>query len=1073
MKSFSLEKLKHKVGRRFSDPSVLADDLDASPAERRNSLSSTMLGASDLDQDALSPAARFRATSFTLLPENPFRSGSRTVSKKHTKELIRQETAHVIQKKLRGILDSLGLQLPVLLKVNTTLSGGSLAKSVNLYVANTHNCIYLAPSLSRSMSYEDDDNGGSQVPEDVATASDASTTGARHSVSSLALATSDAQLNLTLGDSFILAANRTLKDRMQEFASKNYLCTQIDAGSSLPHLFAVIVELKREVAVKSVDVEFSSISKALWPTAETGTRHLQEEKFKIGSLKWSFSLSEADYFISSKNSNDTVVRDIDPESLAARTRFYSLFNANSTQGHAPQQAAERTSMDTTHDLATTSHSTDAAKAGLYVFLLPILLPANIPATVLTTHGTLSHKLEVNVGGVQERSLRKQTVKATHNLPMIRTPPSLANSIADKPIYVNRTWNDALHYTIAFPRKHVALGCEHTINIKLVPLAKDVVVKRIKFNILERTTYLSKDMSKEFCFDGDDPFTRSRSSKNKERIVPLCELKTKAKASSMYVEPFKEEVIKCPANNLLFSCYELQRSPSDSRDKTVMVALPLEISIALPFLTSKADQETPQACFGFPEDDSHRALSNPGSRRASHVRRGSVASEECPSSPVIGSLETHISHLNGDLLFRDSVDEDVLRLDSSSINGRNAGTRMDDVSRGYTTNARALSPDSNYVHIQVTHRLQICFRVSKLDENDYGRMHHYEVVVDTPINLLSAKCNDDSIQLPKYNEIALDGGVPAPASQPAPSLQPPPRIQFRTPSYINNGVTIRPLNTDGVEPLPSFEEAISDPQSATIFRASSVTSLDSPMGPAPSYEASIEDVVDPVATLNIDDMIASNQTMPSTRASNIRLSLQNSFAPSFTTSSLDSSQGRLNGEVELLHDAGSEVTAASSTSESSALDSQALIDSVPSASCGADSYTSALCGEADAQSDERIEGQDCDQEEEFSGDDDSNELYLYAPAATVLFGTPPISRGSFSNDTASTADAQGNESLADDAESIITAMDHGQKLSLIGNTSVDELDDELEKLRLRLQQRVTAAILSDTFGDGAQSMYHPC
>ena len=72
-----------------------------------------------------------------------------------------------------------------------------------------------------------------------------------------------------------------------------------------------------------------------------------------------------------------------------------------------------------------------------------------------------------------------------------------------------------------------------INVKLLPMVKDVVIKRIKFNVLERITYVSKIyhenmimIVKTYCIH-----PVSKENKVRERVVSLYELKTKAKQSS--------------------------------------------------------------------------------------------------------------------------------------------------------------------------------------------------------------------------------------------------------------------------------------------------------------------------------------------------------------------------------------------------------------------------------------------------------------------------------------------------------------------------------------------------------------
>lgn len=887
MRSFSLEKFKNKVGRRSSEPSLL-DSLSTSSSDRRNSMLNPLIIISD--SEALKAKAvrlRLRTSSLSLVTSNT-RSRLRSVSKKQAKELIRQETSQVILKKLAHVLGELGVQLPVPLKT-TSASGGPL-KSMKVYVSNTNDCIYLAPASSASFTYEDVENGGYDIPETDAdlNSADGRSWFAHNGNDSLDNA-SDYSANTSLTDTDSTEQEPRpyhLHNRIANFKLPNYLCTQIDSESPIPHLFAVILDLKKECQVKNVRIEFSSLVSTLWPTGDTHSRYNIKEKYKIGTLEWVVSLHDADYFISTTNSNDTRSSDVTPHELAERTRKYRLVSvhllAEGTDDvnlgrKNPVHLAEflqPSHLDVTSITSGGGH--DLFEPGLYVFLVPILIPPQIPASVTSINGSLTHRLSVNVSKISDKLNRKTTVYSNFNLPMVRTPPSLANSVADKPIYVNRVWNDSLHYIITFPRKYVSLGSEHTINVKLVPLVKDVIIKRIKFNVLERITYISRDLSKEYEYDGDDPFlTRNPSSlKTRERVVSLCELKTKHRNTYLSnSDPYKEEVIKCPDNNILFSCYE----PSQAKESSVLIASPIDINIALPFLTTRGDKELVSSNADQPGDlDLRRSFSSPSRPSISTPQQGTRRDSGgplCPSSPIIGSLETYISHMNRDQLMNGELDEDVIALDSSAMLADDSG-RNDSVSKGYTSTGRALAPDSNFRHIQISHRLQVCFRISKPDPADNFRMHHYEVVVDTPLVLLSAKCNDDSIQLPEYNEI--DSRVPPPPGQR--------EISFRTPSYNKGGVSIKRLDEYGDEQLPSFDQAISA-NASPIMRSillgedqiSRMNSL-TPSDPAPAYERNAEgdDLISP---LSIDDLVIDpSPVAPPRRQSGIKSSLVSSFAP---------------------------------------------------------------------------------------------------------------------------------------------------------------------------------------------------
>lgn len=809
MKSISLEKLRNTVGRRFSDLAT----FELSPvSDRRNSIGNPMIV---VDTDALSPlTSRLRLLSLSHTDGNK-------QAKKTAKELIRQETSHIISKKLQNFLDELGLRSPFPLKT----VGLSSSKSVRAYLANSNDCIYLPPALSASFTYADVENGGvSQDPgldsPDYAQRNHLQ----RGSIDGLLTANSSQS-------STSLSANSSCA---------NYLSTKIEESNAIPHVFAVIVELTKESSIRHVKIDFSSQAHVLWPIGENQNRFHQKETWRLGSEEWHLTMEDADFYISTTNLNDTRTKRLTADDLVRRTRHYRL-NDSRDLGEGPKRHNSGTGGNFGEESPLSSSSLTTQRAGLYVFVLPVVFPPTMPASVASINGILAHKLSVKLKKSTDKVNRKTLFCANYTLPMARIPPSIADSIANKPIYVNRVWNDALHYVITFPKKYVSLGSEHVVNVKLVPLVKDVTIKRIKFNILERITYMSQDLSREYDFDGDDPFVVRPGGKNRERVVPVCELKTKYKSSYAGLEPFKEEVVKCPENNLLYACYE----PGYSQPKDVLVALPLDINIALPFLTSRTDKEFLTSST---VDDNSNLLnvskSGPASRARSPLlrsRKASMTSEAGPgpSSPVIGSLETNISHLAGDHILGvrgASVDPDdeFLKLDSSVLL---AGMPYDDSSmrEGFTTIEKALAPDSNFRHIQISHRLQVCFRISKPDAKDNGRVHHYEVVVDTPIVLMSSKCNDESIQLPLYDEIDIPTLLIS-------SSEKPPNL-FRMPTYEKRGLSIRALQPDGNnDQLPSFEEAVSSSPTPVmrslllgenpVSRIGSVVTLEA----APAYEA---------------------------------------------------------------------------------------------------------------------------------------------------------------------------------------------------------------------------------------------
>lgn len=888
----TFDKLISKVtARRSSESSILEIPLNGG-SERRKSISHPMVQITETESDSADSRKetlggnRLRAHSMSLvhpstLSRSRSRSMPRSVSKKHTKELIKQETAQVIQKKLQHILVDLGLQQPIPLKTSSGSAKGPTSRTAKIYVSNSSDCVYLPTASSTSFTYEDEDNGG--VYENDSRSGSTVSNGENH--------TEDSDVTDEINDSGV--ANeaqppREMRLKLKSFKSPGFLTSKLDSDVPIAFTMAVIIELKRETTVKDLTFELLSNTTLLWPSGDQFNKTHYKEQFKIGSMEWNFSLSDAFFYINTYNSNDTKLMTVTPDLLAKITRKYRLDPNIADDPVKKFGSFDRDRSDSSAS-GTANPTSEVYKEGIYVFLLPVLFPANIPATICSINGSLQHTLTVSFNKISEKLNRKTKVIGQYNIPMVRPPPLFANSIADKPIYVNRLWNDSLHYIITFPRKYVVLGCEHLINIKFVPLVKDVIIKRIKFNVLERLTYVSKDLSKEYDYDDEDPNNLRISNKIRERVVTVYELKTKAKPSNSISEPYKEEVIRCPNNNLLFSCYEPSVSndienlnlddplSKPSNDDDLMVASPLDINVALPFLTTKSDKDL-QIRHAF-DDHSFRSpstdsFSNVGSRNASSATNDTPGSPLPPSSPIIGSLETNITHANSELS-NNRPDHESLVPDSSAFMNEESNNACENIHQGYTRVLKALYPDSNYRHIQIHHRLQVCFRISKPDPKDNYKMHHYEVVVDTPLILLSARCSEESVQLPRYDEIDL----PKP-KEPAP-------IRFRTPNFDRNGVSIRPLS-DCDEELPSFEEATSgcgSPITRSISlgenplsRASSIV----PRDPAPAYESvasSNDDITWNSSPLNIDEVVndARNRTDSNAARFSVKDSLVNSFA----------------------------------------------------------------------------------------------------------------------------------------------------------------------------------------------------
>lgn len=391
----------------------------------------------------------------------------------------------------------------------------------------------------------------------------------------------------------------------------------------------------------------------------------------------------------------------------------------------------------------------------------------------------------------------------YKLPAIRLPPSDATSTLNKSIYVNKVWNDALNYELLLPRKFTQLSPPKNIHVgandkflkennyllqmKLVPLQKSLLLKRIKINIVEKVTYISNSIPVE-----------RKNTRSEERVISMLEITTKEKQTfkgSGSQVPLKTHIIKdCQNDNLLTYCYEAETSsdpkkkftsevPVKAHSHTTNTGFHPSSILKSPKKSSKYSDSQQDTCSFFTEPDV--VITNP-------------VKLQCPLNFVanddekfIASVYDHLSTDVTDLNELNDLPESSSKVDSMSIFSVNSANDnhdqfSDDDSFGLTSkfspkrqrgfsfsslkskdketgaspsdksDSHTFLPDTTSPHIKIRHRLQISFRISKPDlklKNPDGKpkMHHYEVIVDTPIVLISPFCVVDALELPSYDD----------------------------------------------------------------------------------------------------------------------------------------------------------------------------------------------------------------------------------------------------------------------------------------------------------------------------------
>ncbi|CDR44061.1 CYFA0S13e02608g1_1 [Cyberlindnera fabianii] len=480
-----------------------------------------------------------------------------------------------------------------------------------------------------------------------------------------------------------------------------------DSVDPVSHTFAVIITLQKPVAITTIKSQLQATCSIAWPKGLPSDRNIKQENFELGQANWELNLVNYNFFI--PISYDAVVDDDEDwdydnsDSDIDTSRF-------ATEQKIPTRKVELRSLDQVtrggyshqkreHDpfvFGAVNGNSNSVNypPGHYVFLLPTLFEPSLPETVLTTKSHVSYNLRTIVA---QKS--KSYNYGEHYVPVIRAPPVSGVTTADKPIFVSKIWNDTLSYEISFPKKYVTLGSELPFKLKFVPLEKKVTIKRVKVNVVEKVTYVSKNLEFEYDEGYDDKDDSAVQSNGNEKIVPLLEVRTRARNS----KAAREEVVEDAAvyDNLLSCCYNSENTKGDNTEAEVVG--PLSINTYLPFIKpSKSAKVYPHTTKQF---------------------LPTVVNTERSKPQASKSLPTRISNQNYNV---------------------NTITKINHPEEG-------LIPDSlNNRYVKIEHKLQVCVRISRNNPDD-NKVHHYEVIIDTPIYILNGCCVPESVELPAYTD----------------------------------------------------------------------------------------------------------------------------------------------------------------------------------------------------------------------------------------------------------------------------------------------------------------------------------
>ncbi|GME76184.1 unnamed protein product [Ambrosiozyma monospora] len=439
----------------------------------------------------------------------------------------------------------------------------------------------------------------------------------------------------------------------------------------------------------------------------------------------------------------------------------------------------------------------------------------------------------------------------YDLPTIRLPPSDATSTLNKSIYVNKVWNDALNYELLLPKKYIQLSPrfhgepylkQHSfmLQMKLIPLIKSLCLKRIRINIVEKITYISKDMRYE------EDVGRVDRSGVKERSATLMEIKTKDKSKTTAAPALNTQIVKgCIDDNLLTCCYNNGEMKASADSGTKHGHRNRSDSNGFKKVANKLLDPTKPTGNG-------ATASSSSSSRTEHNDEIAITNPvklQCPlvfyANDSMGFVrDTHEGLIRGSADINDIQDENndatsifsvntantyddtILNSNPMNVSLSNDDTPIDDLAkspalsplmsprRGSTLSVKhskekpdesrlsdfSFHPDTSVHNVKIRHRLQICFRISKPDDHmltpdGLPKMHHYEVIVDTPIVFVSPFCVSDTMDLPSYDYAVRTASIDRPIGS---------EFQFG-----------RDTEADNNEDLPSFEQAVLMPCSPML------------------------------------------------------------------------------------------------------------------------------------------------------------------------------------------------------------------------------------------------------------------
>lgn len=360
----------------------------------------------------------------------------------------------------------------------------------------------------------------------------------------------------------------------------------------------------------------------------------------------------------------------------------------------------------------------------------------------------------NSAGNNSITVKKNDIYLEHPLSVVRIPPLASVSTINRPVFIDRVWDDTLSYQFSFPQKFVTLGSKIPVNIKVTPLIKNVSIKKISIGITEKIAYASKDGKK--VFKETDKLLRDRFSpyfhtfnnkKKKERLLLLYELRaTKAGPRAL-----KEEIITNALNENILAYF---RTPPDSKNKkgdSIIEPITIETTLDFPVHDDNAEKKC-NVPYGI---DDYEFISSRNVTPNENLTASDTSNSNTRKMSFAQSLFGNLSKSNGSKYrtktnsqtfqeHRDNILEDPTRTKISVTDQSDVANYISKTNKA----KRGLYLDSsNFHYIKCKHKLTFIMRVERISKD--GILRQFEILVNTPIFLMSKNCTQDNLTLPSY------------------------------------------------------------------------------------------------------------------------------------------------------------------------------------------------------------------------------------------------------------------------------------------------------------------------------------